>query len=235
MLPATRTDRWRRDPRSGLLVLVAGAMLAGFVALAIATALAPAFIRFDMAASAWIRSIDLPGLAPAARVATNIGGFWSMTLLTALAAAVLYLRGRRTSALTLVLSVLSGTAFGAVLKVLVARVRPALDVARIPIPDTYSFPSGHALASVIFFGSVAFLIVIHEKRLYRAVIAFVTCALISLAISLSRVYLGVHFLGDVVGAWLLGIGWLALTVLVSARWGAGSQESEIRERGPDVA
>jgi membrane-associated phospholipid phosphatase len=41
---------------------------------------------------------------------------------------------------------------------------------------------------------------------------------------MGRVYLGVHFLGDVIGSWLLGAGLLAVMVLVSARWGAGSGE-----------
>ena len=50
-------------------------------------------------------------------------------------------------------------------------------------------------------------------------------------VGLSRVYLGVHYLGDVVGSWLLGAGWLAVVVLVSARWGASSTESDFSEPG----
>jgi len=221
MLPGHH-ERWQRDPRVGMLVIVAGIALVAFVALAVAILVAPAFVRFDLAASAAIRSVDLPGLEPVARVATRLGDFWPMVVLTAATAALFFARGKRTSAITLVLAVLSGSAFGWALKLVFGRVRPALEVARIPIPETYSFPSGHALTSLLFFGALAFLIMLHEKRLRRAATVAALCVIAALAIALARVYLGVHYLGDVVGSWLLGAGWLAVVVLVSARWGASS-------------
>jgi undecaprenyl-diphosphatase len=232
MLPGRR-ERWQRDPRVGVLVVVAGAAFVAFVALGLALLLAPAWIRFDMSVSAAIRSIDIPGVATFARFATTVGDFWPMTVLTAAAAALFWARGNRTSAATLVLGVLSGSGFGAVLKLLFARVRPALEVARIPIPETYSFPSGHALTSVLFFGSLAFLIVLHEKSLRRAAVSAALCLFAALAIAMSRVYLGVHYLGDVVGSWLLGVSWLAVVVVVSARWGASSAEADFSGPGED--
>jgi undecaprenyl-diphosphatase len=114
-------------------------------------------------------------------------------------------------------------------------VRPALEVARLPLPDTYSFPSGHALSSLLFFGSVGFLIVLHERRLGRAAVGVALCVLAALSIAFSRVYLGVHYLGDVIGSWLLGTGLIALVVLVSARWGAGSDGDEPRRPGDSQA
>jgi undecaprenyl-diphosphatase len=232
MLPG-RQERWQRDPRTGLLVIVAGVGIVGFVALAAAILLAPAFVRFDMAASEAIRGLQLPGLEPLARVATRVGDFWPMMLLTALSAGWLWLRGRRTSAVTLALAVLLGTGVGAVLKLVFARVRPALEFARIPLPETYSFPSGHALSSLLFFGSVAFLVLLHEKGLRRAAVSVALCVLAALSIAFARVYLGVHYLGDVVGSWLLGAGLLALVVIVSARWGAGSSGDDVKP--PDEA
>src|SRR5574340_848156 len=226
MLPGKR-DRWQRDLRWGVLVIVAGVGLAGFAALAAAIVLAPGFVRFDMAASAAIRAIRIPGLERVALFVTDAGSFWPMVVLTLVTTVFLYLRGRRTSAATLALAVASGSLFGALLKLVFARVRPALEFARIPLPSDYSFPSGHALSSVLFFGSVAFLILIHEKRLGRAVAGVALCLIAALAIAFSRVYLGVHYLGDVVGAWLLGTAWLALVVMVSARWGAGSSADDV--------
>jgi undecaprenyl-diphosphatase len=211
----------------GMLVIVSGVALASFVALAAAIALAPAFVRLDMAVSEAIRSVDLPGLERVARAVSRVGDFWPMAALTLVTAGVVFVRGRRTSAITLVLAVASGAAFGAVMKLVFARVRPALEVARIPIPDNYAFPSGHALSSLLFFGSVAFLVLLHHRSLKRAVIATGLCVIAALSIALSRVYLGVHYLGDVVGAWLLGAGWLAMVVVVSARWGAGSSSEDV--------
>lgn len=232
MLPG-RQERWQRDPRVGVLVIVAGIAFVAFVALGVALLVAPAFIRFDMTVSAAIRSIDLPGLEPFATFATRVGNFWPMVAMTALVALVLYARGMRTSAATLALAVLSGSAFGAVLKLLFARLRPALEVARIPLPETYSFPSGHALTSLLFFGTVAFLLMLHERHLKRAVVATVLCVLAALTIAFARVYLGVHYLGDIVGSWLLGAAWLAVVVMVSARWGASSPDEDASELAED--
>ncbi len=230
MLPG-RQERWQRDPRVGVLVIVAGIASAAFIALGVALLVAPAFIRLDMTLSAAIRSIDLPGLEPFAVFATQVGNFWPMVAMTAVVALYLYARGKRTSAVTLVLAVLSGSAFGAVLKLVFARVRPALEVARIPLPETYSFPSGHALTSLLFFGALGFLLVLHERHLGRAVVAASLCVLAALTIALARVYLGVHYLGDIVGSWLLGAAWLAVVVLVSARWGASSPDEDASELG----
>lgn len=230
MLPG-RQERWQRDPRVGVLVIVAGIATAAFIALGVALLVAPAFIRLDMSVSAAIRSIELPGLEPFAVFATRVGDFWPMVAMTAVVSFLLFVRGKKTSAATLALAVLSGSAFGAVLKLVFARVRPALEVARIPLPETYSFPSGHALTSLLFFGTVAFLLMLHERHLKRAAAAAVLCVLAALTIALARVYLGVHYLGDVVGSWLLGAAWLAVVVMVSARWGASSTESDFSEPG----
>lgn len=220
----TRRDRWQRDPRAGMLVIVAGVGLLSFIALGLALLLAPAFTRVDVVLSAAIRAIYLPGLTQFARIATTVGNFWPMFALTVLTGLVLMARGHRTSGLTLMLAVLSGTIAGQLLKLLFMRVRPALGIALIPIPSSYSFPSGHALAAVLYFGSLVILIMLNEKRLGASLFASGLCVFAALSIALSRVYLGVHYLGDVVGSWLFGTGWLALTVLVSARWGAGSDQ-----------
>lgn len=221
-----RQDHWRRDPRAGVLVIVAGLGLAGFIALAAALLLAPAFMDADGVISAAIRGIDVPGIETFARAATAVGDFWPMAALTAVTAAVLWARGRRVEAVMLVVAVLGGALVGAGLKQVFMRLRPALDVARIPLPDSYSFPSGHALASFLYFGSLAFVALIDVKRLSRAVAIVAACTAAAFAIAFSRVYLGVHFLGDVVGAWLLGFAWLSAVLVVSARWGAGDPAAE---------
>jgi len=219
-----RRDPWQRDPRPGVLVMVAGILLLAFVALGMALAFAPAFIRFDAAASETIRSIPWPWLESVARAATWLGSFWPMTTLTVGTGIALWALGRRTSATTLVVTVALGSLLGSILKLLFGRLRPALEVARIALPGSYSFPSGHALSSLLFFGSVAFLIMVHVRSLRVATLGAGLCALAVFSIGMGRVYLGVHFLGDVIGSWLLGAGLLAVMVLVSARWGAGSDE-----------
>lgn len=231
MLAGVR-DRWQRDPRPGVLVIVAGVALSGFLALALTIVLAPAFVEFDLALSSAIRAIRLPGLEEFAVLSTSIGDFWPMVAFTALTGAALLARGRKTTSATFVLTVLAGSTFGWLLKLVFGRIRPVMDAVPIPLPETYSFPSGHALTSTLFFGALVILILLNEKNLRNAMLASAACILAALSISMSRVYLGVHYLGDVVGSWLLGIGWLAIAVMVSARWGAGSQAGTTeREEG----
>lgn len=220
-MPEAGRDSWQRNPLPGVLVIAAGVLLAGFLALGLALMLAPAFVQLDMELSAAIRALPWQWLDPVARAASWAGDFAHMGALTLAAGLALWFGGRRTSAATLVLTVALGSLAGAALKLLFGRVRPVLEVVRIAPLETYSFPSGHALSSLLFFGSVAFLIILHVKSLKRAVAGASVCALAAFVIAFSRVYLGAHYVGDIIGSWLLGFGLLAVMVLVSARWGAG--------------
>lgn len=221
-------EPWQRDPMAGVLALGVVVLFGSFAALGLALAFAPTFVQADLAVSAAIRSLRWPWLEPVSRVATWIGDLGPMAFLTLATGAALWMKGRRTSGATIVLTVSFGSLLGSGLKVLFGRGRPALDVARVELPATYSFPSGHALSSVLFFGTVAFLIVLHSRDLRKAIAGAVLCLLAAAAISMARVYLGVHYFGDVVGSWLLGMGLLAVMVLVSARWGASSGDKDFK-------
>ncbi|MGB4592372.1 MAG: phosphatase PAP2 family protein [Coriobacteriia bacterium] len=207
-------ESWRRDPRYGALVIVFGLALAGFIALAIMATLTPSFVRLDRAVSGAIRSIANPVMDPIAVGFTILGGVTAMSILTLGGATWLWLRGRRDEAILFFTTVAFGSALGHGLKLLVGRARPALEFARISVPDSYSFPSGHALASFLFFGTIVFLLVTVEQKVPLRLRAVVTalCVLIAVSISLSRVYLGVHYLGDVIGGWLLGSAIMTATV-----------------------
>ncbi|MDZ4655812.1 MAG: phosphatase PAP2 family protein [Coriobacteriia bacterium] len=219
-----RPVSWRRDPRSGLLVIAFGVAGVSFLMLTAAVLLMPAFLTFDVHISELVRDISLPGLEGVARFFTTLGSFWVMSALTLGASAYLYVRGRRAEALLLVLTVSLGALLGEGLKLVVGRVRPALEYARIAIPQSYSFPSGHALSAATFFGAVGFIALIGERQLRRSVVVVALCIFMALSVGFSRVYLGVHFLGDVGGGWLLGAAWVMLMILLGATWGAGAVE-----------
>jgi undecaprenyl-diphosphatase len=96
-----------------------------------------------------------------------------------------------------------------VLKALVGRVRP---VVAHPIAhgNGNSFPSGHALGSIVCYGALFLVFLPAVRGMSRRVLASVVVTLI-VAIGVSRLLLGVHYLSDVVGAWALGITWLGVT------------------------
>ncbi|MDQ4078004.1 MAG: phosphatase PAP2 family protein, partial [Chloroflexota bacterium] len=91
------------------------------------------------------------------------------------------------------------------LKRLFGRTRPSADLVEVFLPhEDYSFPSGHVMVYTTFFGFCAFLAWSRlESSLWRRLVLFVTIGLV-LLIGPSRIYLGVHWLSDVVAAYLAG-------------------------------
>jgi undecaprenyl-diphosphatase len=75
----------------------------------------------------------------------------------------------------------------------------------------YSFPSGHAMGSVCFFGSLAYVVYFTvERRHFHRLGAVLACGLAALAIGASRIYLGVHYFTDVVAGFAAGLSWMAV-------------------------
>ncbi|HKU34092.1 MAG TPA: phosphatase PAP2 family protein [Paenarthrobacter sp.] len=144
---------------------------------------------------------------------TDVGGGIGMSVLAVIAIAVLGLK--RKSWTPVILIAVAGA--GSVLminvgKQLIGRSRPPLSDAIPPFEYSAAFPSGHALGSVVVAGIVAYLIMLRRKtargRLWTAAIATAFAA----TMGLSRVYLGHHWLTEVLGAWALGLAWLVLVI-----------------------
>jgi undecaprenyl-diphosphatase len=116
-----------------------------------------------------------------------------------------------------------GAVLTQVLKLAIQRPRPP--GASVFLTDfSWSFPSGHAMGSLIGYGMLAYLLVALwvEKRGWRISIVVTAAALIA-AIGLSRLYLGVHYFSDVIGGYAAGVLWLAAcisAVEVARRWKA---------------
>jgi membrane-associated phospholipid phosphatase len=130
----------------------------------------------------------------------------------AIIAAVLLWRSRRRPEAAVVLA----AAIGAALlidgfKRLYGRVRPPA-AERLMIETNPALPSGHALGSIVVLGVLAAVVVLATRSILLRVAAVATAALGVMTIGLSRLYLGVHWLTDVVTGWFLGGAWLAVCV-----------------------
>lgn len=78
----------------------------------------------------------------------------------------------------------------------------------------YSFPSGHAMGSIILYGALIFLVIrLSEHQLKKVIVVSALTILIGL-IGISRVYLGVHYTSDIIGGYSLGAAWVALCIAV---------------------
>jgi undecaprenyl-diphosphatase len=135
----------------------------------------------------------------------------SGVLWTVIGAAVVLLAIRRRWRLAIYLLVTGAGALALdpVLKALVGRLRP---VVAHPIAhgNGDSFPSGHALGSIVCYGALFLVFLPALRGIWRRVFTAVIVTLIAL-IGISRLLLGVHYVSDVLGAWALGITWLGVT------------------------
>jgi undecaprenyl-diphosphatase len=125
------------------------------------------------------------------------------------AAVVLALRRQWRLAVYLLVTGAGALILDPVLKSLVGRLRPAV---AHPIAHGIgnSFPSGHALGSIVCYGAVLLVFLPAARGRWRTAFIAMIVALVAL-IGISRILLGVHYLSDVVGAWAVGIAWLGLT------------------------
>lgn len=227
---SNRVHPWSRDPTPGIAVVIAGIALAGFLLLTAAVLFFPAFQTVDARITGVMRDASAPATDALARSLTFLGDTWVMVALTVLGATWLLMRGRRAEAVLLTATMVIGTAAGALLKQLVERARPGLEMAQIPMPESYSFPSGHALAAFLYFGIAAFLIFIMARSVRLKLWGWFACSALAFGVALSRVYLGVHYLGDIIASWMLGSAFLLVAVLVYAWWVTREQAGEVVRR-----
>lgn len=188
-----------------------------------------------------VASLLSPGSIRFMVVVTSLGGAIAMTILTLIVAASLWSRRRRLQLFELLVAVPMGAVAMFAMKAFFQRTRPVealLDVRGL------SFPSGHAFISTVFFGFLVHLL--WRSRLHPAWILAGTLlsGLLIVLIGTSRVYLGVHFLTDIVGGFAAGFLWLVLSLRlvrqvergmarrVERRQAAGGPSTVISDRPP---
>lgn len=114
-------------------------------------------------------------------------------------------------------------------KIIAERPRPTDGL--LPILGSDSFPSGHALTAMVFYGLIAYLFTRSVKsRVWKTIIAASAATLIFL-IGFSRIYLGVHWLSDVIAGWALGGVILSLFILLFERTKHVHEKSRVTHPG----
>ncbi|MHB1154436.1 MAG: phosphatase PAP2 family protein [Eubacteriales bacterium] len=111
-------------------------------------------------------------------------------------------KSRKTIALPVSVTVILSSIINVLLKNIFARERP--DILRLMIETSYSFPSGHAMINSALYSMLILLIFkyIKSRRVKYSLSSL--CIILVAAIGYSRIYLGVHYAGDVIGGWLIG-------------------------------
>lgn len=90
--------------------------------------------------------------------------------------------------------------------------RPRPNVLRLVEEDGYSFPSGHSMVSMAFYGIIIYLVYKNVTNKYLKWTLITLLSLLILSIGFSRIYVGVHYFTDVVGGFLLGLAYLIIYI-----------------------
>ncbi|WP_237715623.1 MULTISPECIES: phosphatase PAP2 family protein [Pelosinus] len=153
---------------------------------------------------------------------TNLGFGFSYGVIVFITVSILVALRRWIELKGLTVCLLGGAALNEMLKHLFERARP--EAFQIVAESGFSFPSGHAMVSLCFYGIVAFLIV-RKRSLQWRIAGAVVATLLIVAIGVSRIYLGVHYPSDVVAGYAAGATWLGFSISLVMWW-----EQELSER-----
>jgi undecaprenyl-diphosphatase len=181
---------------------------------------------FDLSVRMRIHQHASPALTRAMIVISLLGGDGLIIAAVIAFVAFLYFRWRR-AALWLGVTIAGALVLDLTLKYAFHRVRPAPFF--VALPDTYSFPSGHALFSFCFYGVLAGLLMGRIRSRVARLLIWLSAAVLVAAIGLSRIYLGVHYPSDVIAGYLAATLWvstlLALDHMTTRRSRKGKERS----------
>jgi undecaprenyl-diphosphatase len=195
---------------------------AGLAAFAVLAVLAHAYAYFgwDLRLARAIQSFDSPAWAAFMDWVSVFGNRWTPDAIVVATMLAFFAWRRRSEAAGLLLSTGGGALLGHAFKALVARPRPSAELVGFAYKSSEaSFPSGHVIFYVCYFGFlffVAYALLPRDSSARRAALALT--ALPVLLVGVSRVYLRAHWPSDVLGAYLLGGVWLAFSLVMYRRW-----------------
>lgn len=200
----------QREPRQWLALLLAAGLLFGtsllLVELADEIFEQEAMVQLDRQLFAALQSLRSDGLDRVMVAITELGGAWVTVPLGLLVFGWLGWQRRWALAWYWVGTFLAARLSLATLKWGLERERPLNIYSGY---ETFSFPSGHATTAMLVYGFLAFLLARGRPRHWRALLLSVAGVLIA-AIGLSRLYLGMHWLSDVIAGYALGLAWITL-------------------------
>ena len=230
--PATPATALRASPATATMTVVVG--FAGLIATLVVLGSVAEGVRaqevfaLDTWATPFLHGIASPGLDTLMQVLTNFGS--SLIIGPLFVVVVAWLIRQHRYGAVLVLSVAVGGSFilQGTMKLFFQRPRQQLDWATV-LPD-YSFPSGHTLNAIVFYVALALILwAVFGRRV--GLVTLVIAAVLSVGVGVSRIYLGYHYLTDVVGGLLAGIAWLLVVGAAfrarPAWWGWGSAPTPV--------
>ena len=198
---------WKKVIKENLKWLILFICLVGFLALA-EDVFNKEIMHGDIIGYKIISTFLISDFAtPITKFITNFGGAIFLSIATV---ALFLLIKNKKIGLSIILNIVIITVLNQLLKRILQRPRPT--EFRIVEETGYSFPSGHSMASMAFYGYLIYLIYRYIKNKYVKWTLITILSLLICSIGISRIYLGVHYTSDVLGGFLLSISYLVVYI-----------------------
>lgn len=191
--------------------------------------------HFDYTFTALIQGQLTEGGAGFVSVATDIAGYPAMLILTAAVVLILLIKRMYIAGLWFGISVyIWASLLMDTMKALIGRERPDLLV--ITMESSMSYPSGHSIASVMFYGFLGVIMILAVKKAWQKILIATAASAIVLFVLASRVYLGVHYPSDTIGGFTFGMAGiffsLGLYHMALSRLKRWTESKNRRDRSP---
>jgi membrane-associated phospholipid phosphatase len=172
-------------------------------------------VEWDVRFASWLHAHSTDWLVTVFKIVTWAGNSAVLIVVVGALAAVFVRRGRVNDAAVLVAALGGAGVINALLKLVFQRPRPELAYIHL---ETYSFPSGHAAVATATYTTLAFVLARRSGRARTIAIAAAAILLIAL-VGFSRLYLGVHYLSDVMAGTSFGLAWASLCLIAYTLYG----------------
>lgn len=175
--------------------------------------------RLDGAIASWFHAHATHGMTLFMLAITWLHSAWGILAMVAVFEGWLYRERLHEWMLALLVTVPGGMLLNVAFKHLFRRARPHFDHPLLTLP-TYSFPSGHTASAAVMYGFLVFFIASRLRAPGRTALLAAAAVLAVALVALSRMYLGVHYLSDVLAAACEGGMWLAICATGFSAWRA---------------
>ncbi len=162
---------------------------------------------FDETVRNYLHEFASPVLTNVMQLASFLGSTLFLTVFGLAIVVALYLRNHRHGATLFAITTIGASFLLVTLKLAFGRTRPEPFFDTI-LPVSYSFPSGHSLASFCFYGALAVILADRTDKLRLQIIIWIASIVMILLIGTSRIYLGVHYPSDVIAGFIVGLIWV---------------------------
>lgn len=160
----------------------------------------------------WLHAHATPALTHVMLAVSTLHDMLSLTVFTLLLGLFLNYRRQRDWLFGLILVVPGGMLLNTLFKFVFARARPHFTDPIVTL-TSYSFPSAHVAGSTLFYGFVAALLIRHTHAPALRIATVIGTFLMITFVAASRMYLGAHFLSDVLAAFFESVAWLGICLV----------------------